>query len=100
MSKAIPKECMASKRSHRDVQRNRLRAWYRWRRGASCNDSAACEGIHLEDNRRPRSNLRFGDMGYVRVCAGSFVAGTKQKACLEMAEAELIREITQGRSLN
>jgi hypothetical protein len=63
-------------------------------------------------------------MGYTWVCAGPFVAGTKmeskmpqartsdgknpeqhltkeqQKAYPKMAAAELIREITQGRSLN
>jgi hypothetical protein len=68
-------------------------------------------------NRRPRSNLLIRRYGIHRVCAGpSWLAqngikdaasstGSKnpeqyptkeqQKACLEMAAAELIREITQ-----
>ena len=41
--------------------------------------------IHLGDDRRPGSNLRSGDMGYIRVCAGPFVAGTKMESKMPQA---------------
>ena len=83
-----------------------------------------CEGIYLGDNRQPGCNLRSEDMGYAGVYASPFLACTKmaprcqklaprgskdpeqyltkeqQKACLYSAAIELIREITQRRSLN
>src|SRR5262249_6471252 len=37
--------------------------------------------------RRPRSNLRSRDMGYIRVCAGPFVAGTKMESKMPQARA-------------
>ena len=124
MSKAIPKECMALLKEASEMFSYTGCVPGIDGEEVPAETIAGCEGIHLGDNRRPRSNLRSGDMGYVRVCAGPFVAGTKmesrcrkltplgskdpeqfptkeqQKACLEMAAAELIREITQGRSLN
>jgi len=55
----------SSKRSQRDVQRNRLRAWYRWRRGASWNDSAGCEAFTRA--LKPR----FKQLWYIDAFAGT-----------------------------
>jgi hypothetical protein len=47
---------------------------------------------------------RLGEKGMLQIMARSipeqYLTKEQQKACLEMAAAELIREITQGRSLN
>ena len=86
MSKAIPKECMALlKEASEMFSETGCVPGIAGEEVPAENDSAGCEGIYLGDNRRPRSNLRSGDMGHVRVCAGPFVAGTKMESKMPQA---------------
>ena len=88
MSKAIPKECMALLKEASEMFSE-----------TGCvpgidGEEVPAETIvpdakeHLGDNRRPRSNLRSGDMGYIRVCAGPFVAGTKMESKMPHARRQ------------
>jgi hypothetical protein len=90
MSKAIPKECMALLKEASEM----------------FSETGCVPGIDgeevpaktivpdLGDNRQARSNFRSGDMGYIRVCAGHFVAGTKMESKMPQARTSAVRTLS------
>ena len=85
MSKAIPKECVALLKEASEMFSE-----------TGCvpgidGEEVPAETIvpnakeYISETIGPRSNLRSGDLGYVRVCAGPFVAGTKMESKMPQA---------------
>jgi hypothetical protein len=86
MSKAIPKECMALLKEASEMFSE-----------TGCVPGIDGEEVPAEtivpDAKEyisetiddPEANLRSGDMGYIRVCAGPFVAGTKMESKMPQA---------------